>query len=965
MTVHVKKIITFAMTSLLFSMNMFAQETFYVYRCDGIINQFLINEVSSIELSKIGLDGMEYINYVVQEIHTKDSISRIPLELIDSINFYPPEPTKSIFDAFVNIDWSYTKLVSCNPETGKYILSYNDKDPMIKEESVIIVEKDSISYIVLVTEVKKDGNTYEIKGDLGDLSYIFYDTEFTLSTDDKNDDTLLANHLYKPILAPIRKEVDVGKNHIRVTGSLWKDTSKEQTHNLYKKGNVHAYTKSKFGLNLDYEVTIRFGDKEREERQGKMFFRAKNYYVDGNIKGDMNAYYGFFIDVVKEEQQFDIAPNEKDKYVLLKHKLFPNIPIKFSIGTVPVLIVLGTDLFADVNLKGGGEFHFSTGIGADASTLIGAKYNPKDHNGVEIYYQKPTLSITPYSPTVSGKGMISGKLHIFPRVHAWLYGWAGPSFDIKPFLLADLSGGFKKDLLQNDSSDYCAWSLKTYCGLDLAAGLSSSNMNYEVWNKSTKDITVYKYNLYESPVDIKFIEAITTDTKEDNKTEVKFEVYDKGFNGNILLTPLPQIVKYEGNGEIKSTEGPFGIVKSGVTTAEWAISSSKNMLYAKLYDINGDVIAADSVQIMMKPYTDKAEDIEEDNAIILGHLEGDINFLNSAYSYGFIYSKNNNPKEDGIKVYSSLTGNASLHSKIDELEDGTTYYYCAFLCIDGEYTYGEIKSFKTLEAAVEVENLIMESASYYPNRYTYNGKKYSFKYNCITTVELKRNKNVEDWGYIYEDPDGSKARISCKNQTNIFHDDRYAFCRNENNSKVKLYGYVKYFNKEDTCYGKVKEFPISYPIGSSITMTNCGFKGTEPDVDYQGKTYKYKSTFRFLFTASGAYWLKVKTKEEGEGWNGWNNLPDRVMSPVDGANALTVNYYYNEQNFDGDFHVYLYGNDETHTLTYKTDGHATLFYSNGQFSGCSYHPIIDNAKGFGISRTEKDDFYEVVIDKCF
>lgn len=54
----------------------------------------------------------------------------------------------------------------------------------------------------------------------------------------------------------------------------------------------------------------------------------------------------------------------------------------------------------------------------------------------------------------------------------------GPSFDIKPYIKAELSGGFNQNLLANAPSDYCAWALKTFCGLDLAAGLSMSRMNY-------------------------------------------------------------------------------------------------------------------------------------------------------------------------------------------------------------------------------------------------------------------------------------------------------------------------------------------------------------------------------------------------------------------------------------------------------------------------------------------------------
>ena len=68
-----------------------AQNTVYVYRNDGLFNAFFMEDVDSIVYSQIDIDSIMHENYVVQEIHTSDSIYRIPLNAIDSIGFIQPE----------------------------------------------------------------------------------------------------------------------------------------------------------------------------------------------------------------------------------------------------------------------------------------------------------------------------------------------------------------------------------------------------------------------------------------------------------------------------------------------------------------------------------------------------------------------------------------------------------------------------------------------------------------------------------------------------------------------------------------------------------------------------------------------------------------------------------------------------------------------------------------------------------
>lgn len=68
-----------------------AQEAFYIYRNDGDFNGFFYDEVVEMRQSKIGVDTIEYDQWVTQEIVLADTIYRIPLAAIDSIGFQQPE----------------------------------------------------------------------------------------------------------------------------------------------------------------------------------------------------------------------------------------------------------------------------------------------------------------------------------------------------------------------------------------------------------------------------------------------------------------------------------------------------------------------------------------------------------------------------------------------------------------------------------------------------------------------------------------------------------------------------------------------------------------------------------------------------------------------------------------------------------------------------------------------------------
>lgn len=315
-----------------------------------------------------------------------------------------------------------------------------------------------------------------------------------------------------------------------------------------------------------------------------------------------------------------------------------------------------------------------------------------------------------------------------------------------------------------------------------------------------------------------------------------------------------------------------------------------------------------------------------------------------------------------VATQNDTRGNISFEKRIYNLEKGKNYYYCAYSYDGKYYNYGDTLSFKMQSI---ISDVTVTKASYYPDHYDFNGGKYSFKYNCTVTASINPNgRQIQEWGYVYVDPSGSTAKIPLTEFGTSYADSRYSYCLNTSSGTLTFYGYVKYADDPNYYYEEPQQFAIAYPEGSTLNMSECTFKGTETNVSYQGKNYKYKTAYRYVFKPTGAYWLKVGTYEYGSGWNNWTNLPNYTVSPVDGNNALTVNYYYDDKTFTGDYNVKLKGDDETHGLNYATPQYVNYTYSGSQFTGCNFHNTSNaQAPNLGpVIVDEEEEVYETVID---
>ena len=87
------------------------------------------------------------------------------------------------------------------------------------------------------------------------------------------------------------------------------------------------------------------------------------------------------------------------------------------------------------------------------------------------------------------------------------------------------------------------------------------------------------------------------------------------------------------------------------------------------------------------------------------------------------------------------------------------------------------------------------------------------------TVTLKDSRDVEDWGWVYCDPDGKEAYISLKSYSSPYADSRYVYLRNEAKSTATVYPYVKLKGQERT-NGEKHDYPLEHKGETSCPDSN-------------------------------------------------------------------------------------------------------------------------------------------------
>lgn len=143
--------------------------------------------------------------------------------------------------------------------------------------------------------------------------------------------------------------------------------------------------------------------------------------------------------------------------------------------------------------------------------------------------------------------------------------------------------------------------------------------------------------------------------------------------------------------------------------------------------------------------------------------------------------------------------------------------------------YAEVKQRKCY---AHVRGFQMENSCYEPGGFTNDGISYDYKFECAVKAEASwpvgenvNSGDFEDWGYVYEDPQGNITHISHRDFSEWHLDRSYAFYRNSAHSQVRLYGYLKYKGDEEYYYEEPKDYELVHlacPDGNHPHMIDLG-----------------------------------------------------------------------------------------------------------------------------------------------
>jgi hypothetical protein len=613
--------------------------------------------------------------------------------LADMDTVYVYRGDEIVNPAYVPIDWDNTTLVQANDSLGNYQMQFGGEAPELVAGSIIAIDQDTVVHYVYVESVTVDGNTVTLSSTEANLTDIFADVEFTLATN-PNRRSSAQGQVFYPVAIYQRDEqggyrpMNLNQRDLRwgFTHNLWHYGQNFNGEELFSGNNYSVYMEHmNFDFDIDLEIYMNFGGRDIFEIVGNALevYRSRALNVNAALLGTFSTEQRVRCDI---EGSCSYSPD----YDIWKHKVFQPFDIKFVVYGVPVVITVNSDLYRQVELTASGEISAYAGFSDQAQGRVGFQWR-QTGGMTPVASFSNTFELTP--PTVEGRGEVTAKVWAIPRVRLILYHFIGPSFDFKPYLSTSVSGGFHEQML-GQTNDFCAWSLDCNTGLDAACGLSIMHPifdGYEIENFSTPNWNIIDRPLYHSPLRIEH-NANRNGTRIGQRSELSFTVYDRNhlFNTDVV-TPLPQFVKFEGDGDISSE---YGIANNGTVSVDWTPLNDGDVLYARLYDVDGNVISEAEVNAELTVTTLAVTNITQNSATGGGEITA--NDYVTVEERGLCWNTSGAPTI-GDNHANSGTGTGSFTVNMTDLTANTTYHVRAYTYLGGEWYYGNEVSFNTLD----------------------------------------------------------------------------------------------------------------------------------------------------------------------------------------------------------------------------------------------------------------------------
>lgn len=653
---------------LLFALPIEAENSkaLYVHRNDGDFNAFFFSEIDSIVYSMIDVDSVLCEDYVTQEIWTPDTVVRIPLSVIEDVSLETPSTIYK--EGVIILDKEKQNWISkCDSLTLYYPVSIPKAHiPQVGDKLVTtdMNELFPIGFLGKVKSIISEGNYIKVECDQINISdafdryYCVVEGESEPSSSDAARASIDSQWITVPLLSrkfefPLDFSLDCKPNEYCALGF-----------GMSSEASIEWVPKLRYIYVNDYDYKY-------------VSISLDNFFICST----KTSMFGHFTVDKEFSKSIDVIVKE--------------IP------------------FTKFYMKYGPRIEFSGGIAMDyeqrETYVFPYRYtrstspNVKKQNG----FKKPIHKESSWVPD-----MLAGNVTLYGGWFLELgYGLLIEDWG-KVYVRGDAGMEFKinADLGKIDDAPYSTklydtaheddlFSISRSIAFGGTAGISAElgPLHAGVKLGDMIRIPLDKWSLFPNFSDIKYLE------NNGGHSSLSCNI---GHENNLLL-PVPVGFKVldEKREEVFCEYNKN--IYLGFNFNKYEIPYKYNKVNAKytaypVFKLLGkyEILASPSIELNkeIKPITNGAN-VTQNNATISGSIEGNVNSVGE-YEVGFYYGTQRNPQTTGKRIVSTLSQNGSFTSTLSNLNNGTVYYYCAYLLIDGEYFYGETKQFETSKAPV-------------------------------------------------------------------------------------------------------------------------------------------------------------------------------------------------------------------------------------------------------------------------
>ena len=502
-----------------------------------------------------------------------------------------------------------------NATDGSLTVTYpSDNLPTIKAGNSIVLPAEYGFDIRVIESVSTSGNSLNLTTTQGNMTNLFRNISFTLTSNPSisgrsaNGDRVYTPTAYGYIdengkYYELYNETTATRASLLIEQNLWDFNENFHGEEIYSgEAGTLSWETCEFYAGLKGTFTFDFGEKEIDDKLPIGDLKKFSYELTGNVGMDLKLKYDYSYEYEESDDQ------------IFKYNVIPTGVLRFTVGAVPVVILVYTHLGKQYACQIGGELETTTGVKMENEVSIGLEWTPD--GGVT-----PTRKITPtlelYPLTIEAKASAEAKVSYYPQVEIGIYKFIGPWFEPRPYLKETVGAGFGAS---TNGENYVGWKAETYNGMDFRMGLK---MDFGFWDKdvwtSEIDSCIKERMLFEAPSRIRALspennikvgdgESVTAEFIAESFSPLTNQYYPCPF---ALVNFEPECGTLEKSIALTDIDGKISVIWTPKNSKQSRATEMVNKkLVAKVVDGEGEAI---SETVLIVRIENNEGNNEEDN----------------------------------------------------------------------------------------------------------------------------------------------------------------------------------------------------------------------------------------------------------------------------------------------------------------------------------------------------------------